>query len=58
MAKLGGAQRKLDAGHDTAACNTLGAFLNEVNAQIGANDAAALSADVQAVRDSLGCGSS
>jgi virginiamycin B lyase len=59
MVKLVGAQRKHDAGHDAAACNTLGAFLNEVNAQkkIGAG-AAALSADARAVRDSLGCGSS
>jgi hypothetical protein len=59
MAKLVGAQQKLDAGHAGAACNTLGAFLNEVNAQkrIGAG-AAALSADAQTVRDSLGCGPS
>src|SRR3954447_2996136 len=59
MAKLGGAQRKLDAGHDAAACNTVGTILNEVNAhKIGPGDAAALSADARAVRDSLGCGSS
>jgi virginiamycin B lyase len=60
MAKLVGAQHKLDAGHAGAACNTLGAFLNEVNGQaqkrIGADDAAALTADAQEVRDSLGCG--
>ena len=62
MAKLVGAQQKLDAGHAAAACNTLGAFLNEVNAQaqkkIGATDAAALTGDAQEVRDSLGCASS
>jgi len=60
MAKLVGAKQKLDGGHAAAACNTLGAFLNAVNAQkrIGAGDAAALSADARAVRDSLGCGSS
>src|SRR4051794_16506259 len=59
MTKLGGAQRKLDAGHDAAACNTVGAILNEVNVhKVGPGDAAALSADARAVRDSLGCGSS
>jgi hypothetical protein len=51
-----------DAGQAAAACNTLGAFLNEVNAQaqkkIGADDAAALTGDAQEVRHSLGCGSS
>ena len=61
LAKLGGAQRKLDAGRLAGACGGLGAFANEVRAQAGqtidAAEAAELVGEVSAVRASLGCGS-
>jgi hypothetical protein len=60
LAKLGGAQRRLDAGNLAAACDKLGAFANEVRAQTGkridAAEAAELVSQVSAVRASLGCG--
>ena len=60
LAKLDAVQRDLNVGHSNAACGSLGAFLNKVAAQSGkkidAADAAELSANAVAMRDSLGCG--
>jgi virginiamycin B lyase len=58
-AKLGAAQRKLDAGHHQPACGSLGAFINEVGTlsghQLGTAEAGELTAQATAIRDSLGC---
>ena len=60
LAKLGGAQRKLDDGRLAATCGKLGAFANQVRAQggkrIDATEAAELVGQASAVRASLGCG--
>jgi sugar lactone lactonase YvrE len=60
LAKLGGAQRKLDAGRLAGACGKLGAFANQARAQTGkridAAEAAELIGQVSAMRASLGCG--
>jgi hypothetical protein len=53
LAKLGVAQRKLDAGNRQAACGSLGAFANEVQAQ---GQAAELIDEATAIRELLGCG--
>jgi hypothetical protein len=57
LAKLEGAQRKLDAGHTEGACGSLGADINEVRAQTGKKletaYAEALIGDATAVRDAL-----
>jgi virginiamycin B lyase len=62
LAKLEGAQRKLDAKHLQGACGSLGAYINEVKAQDGKEletaYAEALVLDAIAVRASLGCSSS
>jgi hypothetical protein len=62
LAKLGAAQRKLDGGHHQGACGSLGASINQVEAQSGKQLAAAsaedLVAEAAAVRDALGCGTS
>jgi hypothetical protein len=60
LAKLEGAQRKLDAGHIQGACGSLGAYINEVRAQTGKKLETAyaeeLIPDATAIRESLGCG--
>jgi DNA-binding beta-propeller fold protein YncE len=60
LAKLNGAQQSLDGGQSGAACNALGAFVNQVNAQSGkkiaAGDAQSLTDQAAAVQQSLGCG--
>ena len=62
LAKLEGAQRKVDADHLNGACGSLGAYVNEVRAQSGKKLEAAYAEDliVEAigVQDALGCGTS
>ena len=62
LAKLKGAQRKLDADHLNGACGSLGAYINEVRAQSGKKLEAAYAEDLiveaTAVRDAVGCGTS
>jgi hypothetical protein len=62
LAKLEGAQRKVEAGHTEGACGSLGAYINEVRAQDGKKletaYAEALIVDAMNVRDALGCGAS
>jgi virginiamycin B lyase len=62
LAKLEGAQRKVDADHLNGACGSLGAYVNEVRAQSGKKLEAAYAQDliVEAigVQDALGCGTS
>jgi len=57
--KLGAAQSSLGAGNQTAACNQLGAFVNEVNAQSGkqltADQADQLIGSAQEIRNALSC---
>jgi virginiamycin B lyase len=59
LAKLEGAQRKVAAHNVTAACGSLGAYINEVQAQSGkkldSECADALVLEATAVRESLGC---
>jgi hypothetical protein len=59
LAKLEGAQRKLDAGQVNGACGSLAAYINEVQAQTGKKletaYAEALSLEATAVRESIGC---
>jgi hypothetical protein len=59
LAKLNNAQRKVSAGNVAAACGSLGAYINEVQAQSGkkleTEYADALVLEATAVRDSLGC---
>jgi hypothetical protein len=59
MAKLNAAEASLAAGNVTAACNQLGAFISEVNAQtprrITVAQAAVLLAHAQSIRASIGC---
>src|SRR3954465_13147584 len=60
LAKLGVAQRKLDAGNRQAACGSVGAFGNEVDALSGNRlegaPAAELLAGARAIRQLVGCG--
>ena len=60
LAKLGAAQRNLDAAHLQAACGNLGAYTNEVHAQshhrLDGHQAAELIAVATAIRQLLGCG--
>ena len=60
LAKLGVAQRKLDAGNRQAACGSLGAFGNEVDALSGNRLDGALGAELIAeatgIRQLVGCG--
>ena len=60
LAKLGAAQANLDVGHLQAACNSLGAYINEVRAQtdrrLEGGPAAELIGDATAIRQLLGCG--
>ena len=60
MAKLSVAQRKLDAGNRHAACGSLGAFGNEVDALSGkrldGTLGAELIAEATAIRQLLSCG--
>jgi virginiamycin B lyase len=62
LAKLEGAQRKVDADHLNGACGSLGAYVNEVRAQSGKKLEAAYAEDLIleaiAVQDALGCGTS
>jgi len=62
LAKLEGAQRKVDADHLEGACGSLGAYVNEVRAQSGKKLEAAyaeeLILEAIGVRDALGCGTS
>ena len=59
LAKLGAAQRNLDAGGLQAACGSLGAYINEVRAQtdkrLDSDQAADLVADATVIRELLGC---
>jgi len=59
LAKLNNAQRKVAAGNVAAACGSLGAYINEVQAQSGkkleTEYADALVLEATAVRESLGC---
>jgi hypothetical protein len=59
LAKLEGAQRKLDAGNVRGACGSLGAYINEVRAQAGkkleTDYAETLALAATAVRESIGC---
>jgi hypothetical protein len=59
IAKLGAAQRNVDAGHLEAACGSLGAYGNQVQAQsdhaLDGDQAAELIAEATAVRELLGC---
>jgi hypothetical protein len=59
LAKLEGAQRKLDAGNVGGACGSLGAYINEVRAQAGkkleTDYAETLALAATAVRESIGC---
>ncbi|MET1081870.1 MAG: hypothetical protein ABWY12_02305 [Burkholderiales bacterium] len=59
LAKLGAAQRNLDAGGLQAACGSLGAYINEVRAQtdkrLDGDQAADLVADATVIRELLGC---
>jgi hypothetical protein len=59
LAKLEGAQRKLDAGNLAGACGSLGAYINETQAQSGKKldtaYAEALVLDATAVREAIGC---
>jgi hypothetical protein len=60
LAKLGVAQRKLDAGNRRAACGSLGAFGNEVDAlskhRLNGDQAAELIAEATEIGQLLGCG--
>jgi hypothetical protein len=60
LAKLDAAERAVDAADREAGCDSLNAYLHEVEAQSGhkldAAPAAGLIADVTAIRQSLGCG--
>jgi hypothetical protein len=62
LAKLEGAQRKVDADHLEGACGSLGAYVSEVRAQSGKKLEAAYAEDLIleaiGVRDALGCGTS
>ena len=62
LAKLEGAQRKVDADDLNGACGSLGAYINEVRAQSGKKLEAAYAEDLVldaiGVRDALGCGTS
>ncbi len=57
--KLGAAQSSLGAGNLTAACNQLGALINELSAQSGkqltADQAGQLIGYAQEIRNALGC---
>jgi hypothetical protein len=59
LAKLGATQGNLDAGQLQAACDSLGAYVNEVHAQtdhrLDGDQAAALIADAVAIRELLSC---
>src|SRR5678815_2959049 len=59
LAKLGAAQANLDAGHLQAACNSLGAYVNEVGAQtdrrLDGGTAGELVGDATAIRQLVGC---
>jgi len=56
---LRNARTRLLAGNTTAACNQIGAYMNQVGAQSGrqisAEDAAAMLARAATVRNALGC---
>lgn len=60
LAKLGAAQANLDAEDLEAACDSLGAYINEVYAQtdhrLDGDQAADLVADATVIRQLLGCG--
>jgi hypothetical protein len=60
LAKLGAAERKLDAGNRQAACGSLGAFGNEIRALSGRTLDRALGAELiaeaTAIRQLVGCG--
>jgi hypothetical protein len=60
LAKLGAAQRKLDAGNRQAACGSLGAFGNEADAlsrnRLDSAQSAELIAEATAIRQLVGCG--
>ena len=60
LAKLGVAQRKLDAGNRPAACGSLGAFSNSVDAlskrRLNRDEAAELIADATEISQLVGCG--
>ena len=60
LVKPTGAQRKVDAGHNTAGCQKLASFIAQVHAQSGKKidsaDADDLIAQVEGVRESLECG--
>jgi hypothetical protein len=59
LAKVNAAQASLAAGNTTAACNELGALINEASAQSGKKlpsaEAAAIIAAAEAIRTALGC---
>jgi virginiamycin B lyase len=59
LAKLGAAQRNVDAGDLEAACGSLGAYSNQVHAQsdhtLDGDQAAELIAEATAIRELLGC---
>ena len=59
LAKLGAAQRNVDAGRLEAACGSLGAFGNQVHAEsdhrLTGDQAAELVADAAAIRELVGC---
>ncbi|HBL31354.1 MAG TPA: hypothetical protein DD490_31390, partial [Acidobacteria bacterium] len=60
ITKLEGAAAKLDGGQTTAACNTLNAFINQVNASVSGGKLAAaqgqaLIGSAQAIRTNIGC---
>jgi hypothetical protein len=59
LAKLGAAQRNVDAGDLEAACGSLGAYSNQVDAQsdhtLVGDQAAELIAEATAIRELLGC---
>jgi hypothetical protein len=60
LAKHGVVQRKLDAGNRPAACGSLGAFSNSVDAlskrRLNGDDAAELIADAKEIGQLVGCG--
>jgi hypothetical protein len=60
LAKLGAAQRDVDAGHIEAACGSLGAYGNQVRAlsdhMLDGDQAAELIAQAAAIRELVGCG--
>jgi hypothetical protein len=59
LAKLGAAQRDVDAGRLEAACGSLGAYSNQVQAQsdhkLAGDQAAELIAEATAIRELVGC---